>query len=168
MFADLLAHAEHDLRIPCAGASVFPGPETSQAEVLRPTFMDDLAVPLVSPSAEGLLDSLAMTTSAIGAILAQMGLQLNLKKGKTEAVIKLRGPQAHRCLEGLACVDQEGQPASRLPLPQGGHLRVVPSYRHLGTIASASQTLGAEYGARAASANAATAALGPKLGLSSS
>ena len=77
--AEFLTEAELVIKIPTAVATVFPGQEQQQAEVLRPTFMGDLFAPLVAATNEQLLHSLAMTTTALGSILGQPGLQLNLQ-----------------------------------------------------------------------------------------
>ena len=102
----------------------------------------------MAESNEILLHNLAMTTMAIKSTLAPFGMALNLSKGKTEAVIELCGSQSASLQAAMAYEDEGGQSVARLPLLDGSHLRLVRSYRHLGTIAAPSVVLSAEYGAR--------------------
>lgn len=103
-------------------------------------WVDDLALPLIFPTAETLVEETAVVMHEVDNICRSYGLVLNMKPKKTEAVVAFRGPQAaehrHRCFgerQGVLCPD----------LP-AGPLYCVPHYEHLGTIFVAEGKIDAE------------------------
>ena len=127
-----------------------------------PTFMDDLAVPLSSHCPQQLLVDMCTATSVVRATVEEFGMKLNLGPKKTEAICKLRGEGTKLAREALASsmqIDEAGQKLPLLPLADGGFLRVVSAYKHLGSMAEASGYMQAEVANRTASARAATGAL---------
>lgn len=96
-----------------------------------PVWMDDLCVTLSSDTAEGALHKAGVTSSLLMDTLEEHAMLPNLKKGKTELLISLRGPGVRAakarffgpCSTGMMPV--VGEHAVR-------HITVVGEYQHLG------------------------------------
>ena len=113
--------------LPCAAA-----PDRS-LPLLDCTWMDDSALVLHSDSAESLVGKLRHTTGALLDGCLGRALLPNLDRGKTEAVISLRGRHSRRLRKELFAVDPptitvDGQ------LWPSAQIQLVSSYRHLGGI----------------------------------
>ncbi|CAE7516044.1 Large2 [Symbiodinium sp. KB8] len=107
---------------------------TADASIM-PTWADDTAV-LVGPVAPPLLAaSLQRVTDLLTRGLSRAGLDPNFGPGKTEAVIHFEGPGSRDTRRQLLCLVEPGvQFDSHL---RGTlHLRLVPTYVHLGTVVS--------------------------------
>ena len=107
---------------------------TTDAAIM-PTWADDTAV-LVGPVAPPLLAaSLQRVTDLVTRGLSRAGLDPNFGPGKTEAVIHFEGPGSRDTRRQLLCLAEPGVPFdSHLRGTQ--HLRLVPTYVHLGTVVS--------------------------------
>eukprot|EP00435_Cladocopium_sp_Y103_P049697 s3226_g15.t1 len=104
------------------------------------TWVDDVAIPLITERCSDLEDVIAQVTEATVAVFRRHGLTLNLSARKTEAVLTLRGADATSCRSSLF-VERLG----RIPLPTlMSHLQCVDSYEHLGTIFADDGTLAKE------------------------
>ena len=113
-------------------------------------WMDDVAFPISVTDASQLDPAIEQLLPRIKAIFESFGLQLNMAAKKTEVVCQYRGrssPQLreHRFVE---CLGQ-------FQLPDGGSLRAVPTYEHLGTMFAQSSTVQAEIHTRIGKATAA-------------
>eukprot|EP00438_Fugacium_kawagutii_P031230 Skav211061 [mRNA] locus=scaffold314:89953:93480:- [translate_table: standard] len=89
---------------------------------------DDLALSLPSPTAVEVKPMLCRLVPGLIRILNGYGLLVNLKPGKTEAVVTLHGKDAPKVQQEILMED-----FSQLMLPSGERLRLVSSYQHLGT-----------------------------------
>ena len=126
-----------------------------------PTYMDDSAFLVEGASPEDVLEKLAKATSIVHRIASSYGGILNFKVGKTEGVLACFGPgagAAKALLEALEVQGAGGSLAHLLPF-DGGHLRLVTQYKHLGLWRRYNGGLGREIAHRAGSALAATACL---------
>ena len=95
-------------------------------------WIDDLTVPITATKPDQLEPLIQAATSIIHMAFSQHGLTMNFGGGKTEAVVMYRGPGAagHR----TQMFDKETKPCIIVGTPS--HiltLRVVASYRHLGS-----------------------------------
>eukprot|EP00435_Cladocopium_sp_Y103_P009387 s2455_g2.t1 len=103
-------------------------------------WVDDLALPLVSESASGLVEILQWTMRTTQSICGSFGLQLNLKPKKTETVLAFRGSGAPACRKRWL-IEAQGH----IPLaPSADPLRCAVHYEHLGTIFQSDGGLAAE------------------------
>ena len=95
------------------------------------TWVDDMAVPLVTASPSDLIPLIKQTVVILHETFQQHGLSLNMDSGKTEVVLMYRGHDANRFRTEL--FDQTSPPV--LVATTQSHvisIQVVPSYRHLG------------------------------------
>ena len=60
------------------------------------TWVDDLAVPLATASAEDLIPIVQETTAILHATFQRFGMSLNMAHGKTEVVLMYRGREANK------------------------------------------------------------------------
>ena len=149
-----------------------------QETVPCPTYMDDLTILMEADSYESLLVKLAMVTKGTSRIASAFGFQLNLAPRKTEAVVSWVGPGSRPIRRSLMALSNNRQVAM-LPLntrldddgdvqfpalaENDRAVRIVQSYRHLGTIVQARAGMGRQIASRANAGQAAThgkAALG--------
>ena len=147
------------------GAGIF-GEPSEQHEVVEigvPTFMDDLVCPIEAETPEELLQAVGLITAGLKTLTAKFGLELNLEKGKTEAVLSLAGPGRRSAREWLSEQPADTDGATKLALPDGTVLRVVDSYKHLGAKTAATATQGREITARITAAKQAMTALRAEL-----
>ena len=96
-------------------------------------WMDDVAIPLTTTTPEALVPLVQHVMAVVHGLFRARGLTLNLDSGKTEAVLCFRGPGAdsHR----LQMFDKDKRPV--IVIETSSHilsLRVVPSYKHLGSL----------------------------------
>ena len=149
-----------------------------QETVPCPTHMDDLTILMEADSYESLLVKLAMVTKGTSRIASDFGFQLNLAPGKTEAVASWVGPGSRPIRRRLMALSNNRQVAM-LPLntrldddgdvqfpalaENDRAVRIVQSYRHLGTIVQAGAGMGREIASRANAGQAATHALARRL-----
>ena len=89
---------------------------------------------------------------------ASFGLQVQFADGKTEALLQMVGEGAREALETLHLLEAEdGVPL--LPLSGGGAIRIVPVYKHLGTMLAVKSAMTREVAHRVRAASAATYSL---------
>ena len=145
ILADFISDIEHLL--PCIEI------EGKHVRIPPVTWVDDVALVLEHEDPQKLLDNTAEVVKAMEKRTAQRGLQLNLKKGKTEALIRFQGPQSsmvHRRFRDGGC---------KIPFEDAhGNLLEVhgtSKYTHLGAVQSANMTNGAEVTMRIIKARAA-------------
>lgn len=98
---------------------------------LIPVWADDLALVIFHDSPIDLLRLLPEVTTEVLHQLAVIGLQPNMKAGKTELLLDLRGKGSLRARQELAHQNYQFPLAMSLITEA---LRVVGMYRHLGTI----------------------------------
>ena len=99
------------------------------------TWADDLALIGTSPRPIDLIPQVQVIAETLFSELFAMGLQPNFQKGKTEAVISLRGPKKVAVQQLLHGPQQSSISLPALP-PGADQLRVVPHYTHLGGLIS--------------------------------
>ena len=114
-------------------------------------------LPVVSDTAAGLLPRVALATQVAIETAREHGLQLNMASNKTEAVVDFRGKGRQQVLEDLALEFPvvDGQWTPTVHVADGVLLRLVSTYRHLGTQASHGARRGPELAARRSAARAA-------------
>ena len=153
---DELALAGLCFEVPVAN-SLFSPDAGGTAAAPMPTYMDDLAVLLVSDDPRELPSRLAQATRIVHKVCRSFLLELNLEAGKTEALMVLRGPSAALVREAMAA-SYEGS-TLHLDVGLAKPLRVVAKYKHLGVQAAMGATQLAEVSARCSAAKAVTGAL---------
>ena len=93
------------------------------------SYVDDLALFISHDSPGKLCDSVVDITNRLTEIMASFGLELNMKAGKTECILSLRGRGTAEAQRQLA---RDGK---QIILPtKYAKLRIVQSYYHLGII----------------------------------
>ena len=104
--------------------------------------MDDFFLPVVS--AADLLPRVALATQVAMETAREHGLQLNMASKKTEGVVDFRGKERQQVLEDLALefLVVDGQWTPNVKVAEGIFLRLVSTFRHLGTQASHGATMG--------------------------
>eukprot|EP00435_Cladocopium_sp_Y103_P054060 s146_g17.t1 len=104
------------------------------------TWVDDVAIPIVTSSSAALEQALIQVVENTDAVFRRHGLVLNFNKQKTEVVMAFRGADAAEHRSSLL-VDRLGQ----IWLPTLGFaVRCVSEYEHLGTIFADETTLNKE------------------------
>ena len=100
---------------------------------------------------------MALATQVAIETAREHGLQLNMASNKTEAVVDFRGKGRQQVLEDLALEFPvvDGQWTPTVHVADGVLLRLVSTYRHLGTQASHGTRRGPERAARRSAARAA-------------
>jgi len=112
------------------------------------SYHDDLATPVSSP-APLLVHNIQHTATLVIEVFTSFTLSVNFNPGKTEAVISFRGPSAKKEDRQLA----KNNYIINIPHTVGGShssLRVVPTYKHVGTKAAFSKNGSGEIALRAA------------------
>eukprot|EP00435_Cladocopium_sp_Y103_P030094 s1574_g7.t1 len=115
---------------------------------------DDIAIPVLSPSARQLAPMVQDTLTFARATLRDFGFTLNLALGKTTAVLSFHGPEAPDMRKqfqfetgsGVECLFPDGATA---------WLHFASSYKHLGTIFSSDHELQQEISVRVGAAKCA-------------
>ena len=113
--------------------ATLPVPNKGFAEI---TFVDDIAYAVHAESPEKVVSNLQIVASCLHDAAASRGLCINYQAGKTEAVLKLAGAGSkaakhrvwHECGGMLPVVTEHGVQ----------QLKVVHSYKHLGSFCSRS------------------------------
>eukprot|EP00974_Lingulodinium_polyedra_P071093 6880490-Lingulodinium_polyedra.AAC.1 len=97
------------------------------------SYLDDMMFAAISPSPKALLNRMRATTAIIIDSIASFGFAPNLKRGKTEIVLALRGPASTQCRRTLLL---EGG----LEVNTGAYgkclLQIAANYKHMGGITS--------------------------------
>ena len=112
--------------------------ESEEIHTKPPAYMDYFFLPVVSETATDLLPRVALATQVVIKTARENGLRLNMASNKTEAVVDFRGKGRRRMLEELAVEFPvvDGQWTPTVKVADGVSLRLVSTYRHLGTQAS--------------------------------
>ena len=98
------------------------------------SYYDDSAFPVCSP-AISILSDLAQVAQVVHSVYTKFFLQVNMSKNKTEAIVAFYGPGANQTRRKLATEDNN---TIAIPTKSGEVLlRVVQTYKHLGTTMSA-------------------------------
>ena len=95
--------------------------------------MDDVCICLTAPTPEGLLRRAGTATSLLLDTMKGYGLTPNLKKGKTELLLSLRGQGVRRCQKQVFGPTAPGTMAIVCE-QEVCHIAVVGQYQHLGGI----------------------------------
>ena len=123
------------------------GPLIEAADV---SYVDDAAVMIQSAKAEGLAERVTRATAEIIDTFAQHGLVVNMKPGKTEAIMSWRGPGS-RHAKRKVLLDGGSIIKVRLASGEECSLRIVDAYKHLGGYVAADASMRREIGNRASS-----------------
>lgn len=123
------------------------------------TYVDDEAIAIVTRSSTQLRKAIGTVINLYAKVFAEFGLRINWKKGKSEAIVRCRGPGA---TEVIAELRSEG--GLRIPLDDGATaMHVVDGYQHLGGVISASGSMVPEARQRASSAMSAYSPIASKV-----
>ena len=109
----------------------------SSFRVPAPSWMDDLAIPLVVPSASQVVPQAACVVEAVAQELHEMGVSINLGRGKSELLPFFAGPCHRKERLRWICHEEATFPV-RLPNRHDGVMHIVPSYVHLGSVVDVS------------------------------
>eukprot|EP00435_Cladocopium_sp_Y103_P001901 s1454_g1.t1 len=117
----------------------------SVLQMLPPTiaWVDDVALPMIGLTPTAIEPMLKRLVPRIRLLFQSYGLRLNFSRGKTEAIVQLRGHQAEAVRDKLLFENH-----SQLVIEEGTTLHLVSSYQHLGVAFSQSFSLQAELSAR--------------------
>ena len=141
-----------------------PGDAACTDELVEATYVDDEAVAIVASSPRALRAALQEVVTAYQEIFAKFGLTLNWGRGKSEAMIQLRGSSASQVLDSLRA---DGALHIEIPGTADGNstvsLAIVPRYKHLGGILDARGNMMPEARARCTSALSAYAPIAKKI-----
>ena len=124
-----------------------------------PTYMDDLVCLLQADSPQELLATVALVASSLREIAHGFGLTINFCQRKTEVIVALAGAGAKLCRAEIESFPKDDDGTPLLQLVPSGVLRLVETYQHLGTRASAGLSQLPEIAARVTAARQADAAL---------
>ncbi len=111
------------------GSTLFPGSGVAAeapVDFVPPTYMDDVAVPVIATDCLALLERTEIVASLLVQLAASFGLRLYFGPDKTAALLILVGHKAKAAKEALVAVEVDGTPC--LDLAGGGSLRVVQMY----------------------------------------
>ena len=113
------------------GASSATGP--AHTDVIDATFVDDECFAIVGTTPRVLERAIDLLLEIVTTIFRMLHLEINFGPNKTEAILLFRGKQATACREKLRRTDG----SLAVELDKYGHngkiLRIVRSYKHLGT-----------------------------------
>ena len=101
-----------------------------------PTWMDDLAVPLVVPEAAAVVPTAAKVVEVVAQELASIGIQINMGAGKSELVPFFIGPQSRLEKNRWLCSENASFPV-QLTGERTGRMTIAPTYVHLGAVIDA-------------------------------
>ena len=107
------------------------GGQHRQAESSTATWVDDLAIPVMTQSAAALVPSLAKVAAFAEQTLASTGVSVNYSPGKTEAMFCLRGKGASS-IRKFWMIERQGVVVVPFGPGKGHTLRLVSAYVHLG------------------------------------
>ena len=110
-----------------------------QHDVCDVSFVDDVAIPCLAAASE-IVDKTARIANCAFAVFQIFGMVLNFRPGKSEAIVAFFGAGASLSKRHLNLVD------NLIPIEAGDntHLRVVPSYQHVGTCTAISMSMSEE------------------------
>ena len=98
-------------------------------------YVDDLVVCLECKHASALVSAIGRVFDHVHAAFSQLGLELNMTAGKTEAIVQMQGKLAKRCRQ--SCWHQDGGKwLYGIPVCADKFLRFVQNYRYLGVVVS--------------------------------
>eukprot|EP00435_Cladocopium_sp_Y103_P010311 s2002_g2.t1 len=125
---------------------------------------DDLAIPWLSVSADGLIPDIERMMQQIYKVFTRRGFDLNMQKGKTAAVLTFRGNGAPALRRKYQLVSPSGM-MCQLAVDKSAWLHFCPSYKHLGTFLAVDGGFQTELASRIGQAKSAFSALAkPVLG----
>eukprot|EP00439_Symbiodinium_sp_Y106_P048541 s310_g6.t1 len=101
--------------------------------VPSPSWMDDLAVPIAVSMATEVVPKAAKVVEAVAQELHDMGVAINLGRGKSELLPYFAGPDHRQARLRWLCQDAATFPVA-LPNAEQGVVHIVPSYIHLGSV----------------------------------
>ena len=105
----------------------------AQVPYLGPVWMDDVCICLTAPTPDGLLRRVGTATSLLLDTMKGYGLTPNLKKGKTELLLSLRGRGVRKCQKQVFGPTASGT-MTIICEQEVCHIAVVGQYQHLGGI----------------------------------
>jgi hypothetical protein len=153
-----LRDAGLELTFPQGGEGIFDEPAVAEVPLLPPTFMDDLMLWISAPSSRNLVERIREATAIMKATCDDFGLQLNLLAGKTECVARWCGQEALVIRDWLEQFRSDSGDAILLP-SDVGPIRLVSTYKHLGSKVESSKAFSQEAEARGAKIKQAVGAL---------
>eukprot|EP00435_Cladocopium_sp_Y103_P038045 s36_g10.t1 len=117
----------------------------AQVNITAPAILwaDDIAVPAVTKAASQLVPFLQSILVQVRHILQSYGFSLNFAKGKTSAVLALRGPQSAE-LRRQFLLHQNPGVLCEFPDGESTWLHFVAAYKHLGTVFASNHDLQCE------------------------
>ena len=132
---------------------VVQGFDAASIPITATTWADDLAVPVITETASDLIPAIQEVVSRVYTAFERRGLELNMQKNKTAAVLSFKGPAAatHRKTY-LLCQ----HPGISFSLTGGRErwLHFTGTYRHLGAVYCADGVMTREVNSRIGAANA--------------
>ena len=131
VYARFLRHAEELLMAEGHYVALCAEPDAA----IMPTWADDTAVLIGPTPPHQLTASLQRVADIVVRGLGRAGLDPNFGPGKTEAVVHFEGAGSREVKRQLLCCSEPGT-CFDTPAGMEQHLRLVPTYVHLGTVVS--------------------------------
>eukprot|EP00435_Cladocopium_sp_Y103_P031829 s854_g8.t1 len=116
---------------PCSADDICVAREAPRNGFAEVTFVDDIAYAIHAQSADSLILSLQLVASCLHDAAFSRGLTLNYQAGKTEAVVSLAGPGSRTTKQRIWHQLQGSLPV--VTEHDAQKLRIVHSYKHLGS-----------------------------------
>ena len=140
MMTERLRQAGLSLKFRVATSRAFwSEPDASMKDIddstVEATYVDDKVAAIIAPTPATLCIATTINVSVYIEVCTDVGLEINWKKGKSEAMFSFRGRRSTAQLDRFRC--SEG-----LAVPVGGSdsvvhkLVIVQSYKHLGGVIS--------------------------------
>ena len=134
-------------------APVLSGFEAASIPVSAITWADDLAVPIITVEADDLISAIQEVTSKVFTAFERRGLELNLQKNKTAAVLSFKGRHAP-ALRKLHLLGAKPGTWFKASGDRQLWLHYTGMYRHLGAVFCADGIMDREVQARIGAASA--------------
>ena len=115
------------------------------APVSDVTYVDGLCLMVSAEKPDELIERTAEMIRVCRRALAKHGLKMNFSKDKAECIMRLFGRGSQELVAGLQCIDDGDQ---KVITVDDAAVRIVRSYKHLGTIHTATGNMTEEATAR--------------------
>ena len=125
----------HQLDLDLMVSANHPQYDDVKYKVPAGSWMDDIVYPISSSSAAQLIPRAQQLLKVVAEELACIGIRVNVEKGKSEALLHFCGPSSKKVRHHWLTENNAVFPVE-LPGQQIGHMHIVASYVHLGSLVS--------------------------------
>ena len=132
VFSSFLNRAKEALRDLHLTSQFFPS-LSHEDPLPLPSWMDDLAVPLIAKDAHCLVDVARTAVEATAQCLCDIGIATNTDKGKTEVMLSFQGVGS-KAAKKKWLVDEQARFTATMPDKSEATIHITPNYVHLGAV----------------------------------